>query len=341
MTRIEKPLVVSAPHPRSLDLVFSDEARARLFDTYEVIECDPGDVAERCGGRIADVRYVIGQPPISAAMLERMHSLRCVFNVESNLVANMPYERLFARGIHTVTTGLVFAEPVAEMGIAMALALGREVISADRAFRAGTELWGRHGNQTARQLVGAEVGIIGFGDLGKAVNRMLSGFRVTVRACDPWLPPSILQEHSAIPASLPDVLRHSDFVFVTASVTTENKGFLSAADFAAMRDGASFILLSRADVVDFDDLMAAAHEGRIRVASDVYPEEPLPGDHPVRAIPDFLLSAHRAGGLPAALRRMGDMVLEDMELIDRGLPPMRCKRAERETAIRMRSKGVT
>ncbi len=54
----------------------------------------------------------------------------------------------------------------------------------------------------------------------------------------------------------------------------------------------------------------------------------------------FLRSAHRAGALDSAFKQMGEMVLEDMDLMDRGLPPMRCKRAERETVSRMRSKPV-
>jgi phosphoglycerate dehydrogenase-like enzyme len=93
-------------------------------------------------------------------------------------------------------------------------------------------------------------------------------------------------------------------------------------------------------VVDFDALMAAVASGHILAASDVFPQEPLAADHPVRGMKGFLLSAHRAGALDVALRRMGDMVLEDMDLMDRGLAPQRCKRAERETVGMMRSKPV-
>jgi phosphoglycerate dehydrogenase-like enzyme len=72
--------------------------------------------------------------------------------VESNLLNNMPYELLFERGIHVVTTGAVFAEPVAELGLAMALNLARGVVEADRAFAEGSELWGGEGNRDARLL---------------------------------------------------------------------------------------------------------------------------------------------------------------------------------------------
>ena len=137
------------------------------------------------------------------------------------------------------------------------------------------------------------------------------------------------------------MLGQSDFIFVVASVTSENEGFLGERAFASMRQGAAFILLSRAGVVDFEALMAAVRSGHIVAASDVFPDEPLAADHPVRGLKGFLRSAHRAGALDVAFKRMGDMVLEDLNLMDRGLPPMRCKRAERETVARMRSKPVS
>ena len=248
---------------------------------------------------------------------------------------------LFQRGIHVVTTGAVFAEPVAELGLGLALDLARGITDADLAFREGRELWGGEGNQAARLISGSDVGIVGFGDLGRAMNRLLAGFRARVRVFDPWLPSSLLREAGVEPATLDEVLAESDVVFVVAAVTTENRGFLGAEAFARMRPGAAFILLSRADVVDFPALMQAVQSGHIRAASDVFPEEPMPADHPVRGLPGILRSAHRAGALDVAFKRMGDMVLEDTALVDRGLPPMRCKRAERETVSRVRSRPVT
>jgi phosphoglycerate dehydrogenase-like enzyme len=334
------PLVISAPEPRTLDLIFTPPQLALFRKKYRIVETTPEGVAKLPADVLAEARYIVGQPPIASETLQKMTALRCIFNVETNLINNMPYETLFARGIHVVTTGLVFAEPVAELGLAMALNLARNIVDADLAFREGKELWGGDGNQTARLLSGADVGIIGFGDLGRALNRLLTGFRTRTRVYDPWLPPSILVDNDVEPASLDEVLSQSDFVFVVASVTSENQGFLGADSFAKMRKGAAFILLSRAGVVDFEALMQAVRSGHIVAASDVFPEEPLAKDHPVRDLPGFLRSAHRAGALDIAFKRMGDMVLEDMDLIDRGLPPLRSKRAERETVSRMRSKPV-
>lgn len=333
-----KPLILSAPAPRSLDLIFTPSARKDLHAAFDVQEVEPDEIAGLPADILRRTRYIIGQPALSHTTLMQMENLRCIFNVESNLINNMPYERLFERGVHVVTTGAVFAEPVAEMGLAMALCLARDVVAADMAFQEGREVWGGEGNGSAELLSGSNIGIIGFGDLGRAQARLLQGFRAKITVYDPWLPPSILRDAGVEPASLDDVLRNSDTVFVVASVTTENRGFLNAEAFAKMRKGARFILLSRADVVNFDDLIQAVRSGHILAASDVFPQEPMPLDHEVRRLKGFLHSAHRAGALDSAFKAMGDMVLEDLRLLDQDLPPMRCKRAERETVLRMRSR---
>ncbi|WP_099825224.1 hydroxyacid dehydrogenase [Oceaniglobus indicus] len=335
-----KPLVLSVPHPRSIDLIFDAPSKDQLFSRYEVLETEADDLADLDDKTLGRARYILGQPPLSDELLARLGNLRCVFNVESNLIDNMPYETLFSRGVHVVTTGAVFAQPVAELGLAMALNLARGILPADQAFREGREVWGGDGNLRARTLEDSDIGIIGFGDLGRALRRVLSGFRARIRVFDPWLPPSMLRDHDVIPATLDEVLETSATIFVVAAITSENRALLDAKALSRMPDGAGLILLSRADIVDFDALMAEVRSGRITAASDVFPEEPLPKQHPVRDLDGFIRSAHRAGALDSAFRKMGEMVLEDMALLDRGLPPQRCKRAERETVNRMRSRPV-
>ena len=149
-----RPLVISAPDPRTLDLIFTKPALRRLRDGYRIVETDPDRIATLPQEQLAEARYIVGQPPLSRDTIQRMQSLRCIFNVETNLLSNMPYDLLFERGIHVVTTGAVFAEPVAELGLAMALNLARDIVDADLAFRNGAELWGGDGNQTRAAAVG-------------------------------------------------------------------------------------------------------------------------------------------------------------------------------------------
>src|SRR6218665_512361 len=99
MSDDKRPLVISAPAPRTLDLIFSDEARPALHAGYRIVEADAEDIARLPDEELrGEARYIIGQPPLSEATLVRLQNLRCVLNVESNLFNNMPYEILFQRG---------------------------------------------------------------------------------------------------------------------------------------------------------------------------------------------------------------------------------------------------
>ena len=337
----QKPVVISAPEPRSLDLIFTKQDRLILEQMCELVQMSAPDVDAIDDALASSTRYVIGQPALSQGTLARMSNLRAIFNVESNLVDNMPYQYLFERGVYVLTTGSVFAQPVAELGLAMALCLARDVINADYAFQQGREHWGESSNRQARLLSESNIGIIGFGDLGRALAQLLSGFQTSVSVYDPWLPASTLQEAGVQAASLEQIMSSSDTVFVVASVTSDNRHFINADVLSTMRHRAALILLSRAEVVDFDHLMQFVADGKILVASDVFPEEPLSKDHPVRKLDGFIRSAHRAGALDTAFKKMGRLVLDDMSLMNKNLPPLRCKRAERETVGRMRSKPVT
>jgi len=138
------------------------------------------------------------------------------------------------------------------------------------------------------------------------------------------------------------VLSTSKVVFMLASATTMNHGFVGRRELGLLQAGSVFLLLSRAAVVDFPELVREAKSGRIKVAIDVFPEEPVPAGDPLRvgAGDSLLLSAHRTGGMPEALRLIGRMTVADAELILRGLPPQLCRRADPNVASRLRSKPI-
>jgi phosphoglycerate dehydrogenase-like enzyme len=78
--------------------------------------------------------------------------------------------------------------------------------------------------------------------------------------------------------------------------------------------------------------------GQFKAATDVFPQEPMPKDHPVRDVDELLLSPHRAGGIPYAFHSIGQMLVDDLDLILRGLPPIRMQVAQPETVERFSSK---
>jgi phosphoglycerate dehydrogenase-like enzyme len=102
-----------------------------------------------------------------------------------------------------------------------------------------------------------------------------------------------------------------------------------------IRPDAVLLLLSRAHVVDFDALTELLAQGRFRAGIDVYPQEPLPKDHPIRQVNHAVLSSHRAGAIGEALQAIGRIVADDLEAICRGLPPHQMQAAQPEF-IRLR-----
>ena len=98
--------------------------------------------------------------------------------------------------------------------------------------------------------------------------------------------------------------------------------------------------MSRAAVVNFKDLIARVKKGDIYVATDVFPEEPVRKNDPIRKVKNILFSAHRAGALTEAFYSMGDIVLKDMHLISKNLKPKFCKKAELKTVGLLASKPV-
>ena len=91
-------------------------------------------------------------------------------------------------------------------------------------------------------------------------------------------------------------------MFVLATVTAESKHLLGAAELDLLPARARLVLVSRAAVVDYDALLARVADGRILAGVDVWPEEPVPADHPARGLEGLVFSGHRAGGIPAAFR---------------------------------------
>jgi phosphoglycerate dehydrogenase-like enzyme len=332
-----KPLVLFDPFPRPRERIFNAVQWERLASIATVVETGDGQMADETVERwLPKASVVIGQTALGRERIERALQLKSVINVEGNFFQNIDYDACFARGISVLSIAPVFATPVAEMCLALALDLARGVTAGDQAMRRGSELYGTAGNVDAVWLAGARVGIIGYGNIGRVLRRMLAGFRAQVSVYDPWLPANAILEDDAHPIGLDELLRTSQFIIVLAGVTSDNEGFLDRTKLELIAKDSILVLGSRAGIVDFDALIDLANAGHFRAATDVFPSEPVPPQHPVRQS-KLLLSSHRAGGTPATAFAIGEMVLDDLSLILRGLPPVRLQAARRETVSRMRS----
>ena len=336
-----KPKAIVDPYPRTLELLFNPRDLMRLKSLLSMTVWEGSRMpAETVDEYLPNASVIIGQTDLPRERLERARKLRAIINVEGNFQPNVDYDSCFERGIHVLGVGVAFGNAVAEMALGMALALARGIPEADRSFRQGEEVYGRFSNQNSFLISGAEVGLIGFGNLGRALIKLLEPFRCCLRVHDPWLPPSWLAEFGLISSSLDDVMARSQVVFILAGATAENQAMIGRRELNLMRKGACLVLVSRASLVDFDALTAKLRKGEIRAALDVFPQEPFDKTHPLRTFDNVILSAHRAGSLSSAYRLMGEMIVDDLGQILNGLPPLRLQRAERETVARMRSMPV-
>ena len=331
-----------APAPRIVSDIFHENDLLRLRAIGDVVIHEDGPVTDAIfEENAAKAEMIIGQIDLPESRLRRATSLRAVFNVEGNFLSNIDYAYCFRNSIRVLNISPVFAEPVAEAALGMAIDLARGITRSDRHFRQGTEKYGLAANTEALSLFRQTIGFIGLGDLGRAILPLLRPFGCRMRAYDPWLPAEYIQNLGCEASSLDEVLQLSRVIFVVAGATTQNQGFLGAKEFSSMQRGAALILVSRAAVVDFDSMLDFAGKGHIYAATDVFPEEPLPASHRARHTDNVILCAHQAGAMESAIKEIGKMVVADAELIARGLPPILCKVAQPETVDLFRSKPVT
>ena len=336
-----KPRIFLAPAPRRVSEIFDADDLARLSALGELVVHEDGPLGDAAfADKAADAQIIIGQIDMPRARLEQARNLRAIINVEGNFLPNIDYPCAFERGVRVLNVSPVFAEPVAEAALGMAIDLARGVSRSDRYFRQRVEKYGLEANADAFSLFRQKIGFVGMGDLGKAIVPLLAPFGAQLQAYDPWLPADYLRSLGCLPASLDTVLATSRLVFVVAGATSQNQGFLGASEFAAMSPGSALVLVSRAGVVDFEAMLDAVESGHIRVATDVFPQEPLPADHRARRLDGILLSPHQAGAMRDALGQIGKRAVADAELIARGLPPVMCKVAQPETVALFRSKPV-
>ncbi|MBM3567758.1 MAG: hydroxyacid dehydrogenase [Alphaproteobacteria bacterium] len=333
-----RPKILFDPFPRRTDMFLAPEMRTRLEALGEVVLHEgsrmPAEMVERV---LPEAMFVLGQTDLPRERLERAPKLKAIVNVEGNFQPNVDYGYCLDRGIHVLVIAPAFALPVAEMALGLAIDCARGITRADRDFRQGRERYGIAGSTESLQLTGNVFGLIGFGNLGRALLPLLRPFHGRVLAHDPWLPEGLLREHAVEPVGLDRLLAEARIVFMLAAATADNQAMLGAREFGLIQQGSVFVLASRAAVVDFPAFLAAAKSGRIKAATDVFPVEPVPADDPVRGVEEVILSAHRAGGVRRAHHEIGLMTVEDCELIARGLPPVRCQPARRETAHLFRS----
>jgi phosphoglycerate dehydrogenase-like enzyme len=281
----------------------AEEAEQRLGGIPDGIEVD----VYRADGAnwpdsIADVEFYVLPYLKGEEVLDRVGEMRRLEVIQTltagveNFLPHVPEGVILcnAAGVHDTST--------AELAVALALASGRHL---DQYAR--NQLSGIWDSRLGISLADQRVLIIGYGNIGAAIERRLAGFEVasvTRVARRPRTDPVPVHRIEDLPQLLPN----ADVVFLVAPHTPQTEGMIGSQELAVLPDRAVLVNVARGKLVDTDALLAETSTGRIRAALDVTDPEPLPPEHPLWRTPGVLIAPHVGGPSSAFFPRADRLI---------------------------------
>jgi len=189
---------------------------------------------------------------------------------------------------NTVANG-VYRDATAELALGLMLAAARAIPAADANMRAGRF---QEGLPAGMSLSGKTIGIVGLGKLGTRMAQYCKALQMNVVAWSQNLTAEKAEAEGATLVTKEELLKRSDVVSIHVVLSARTRGLIGAAELALMKPGAILVNTARGPIVDEAALIAALNAGRIRAGLDVYDQEPLPVDHPLRSAPNVVLAPH-------------------------------------------------
>lgn len=212
-------------------------------------------------------------------------------------------------GVRVCNTANAFTDCVADTTLGYILNFARRLYTMDQEIRSGK--WIKPDAVTLRECT---LGVVGVGNIGKAVVRRAVAFGMNLVSYDPVaVPETFLAETGLRPVSLPKLLRSSDFVTLHCDLNSTSYHLIDHAELDLMRPNAYLINTSRGPVVNEPALIDALRSGKIAGAAlDVFENEPLPCDSPLRQIDNCLLAPHNANSGLAAKKRVHEATVSNL-----------------------------
>jgi D-3-phosphoglycerate dehydrogenase / 2-oxoglutarate reductase len=198
-------------------------------------------------------------------------------------------------GVMIGNTPNAFTVPVAESVIGYMLAFSRQLPWLDEAVKTGT--WKKIVGKT---LAESTLGVIGVGNIGKAVIRRARAFGIKILGNDIIeIAPDFILEHGVEMTDLDDLITRSDFISLSCTLNPTSHHLINAARLSLCQPEAVLINTARGPIVEEDALVAALQNGNLRGAAlDVFEVEPLPLDSPLRAMRQVMLAPHNSNSSP-------------------------------------------
>ncbi len=212
-------------------------------------------------------------------------------------------------GIRVSNTPNMFADEVADVVMGYIILLTRQLHKLDQSVRSGSWMKIR-----GTSLSGKTVGVIGIGSIGQAVVRraQVAGMSSIGYDVAP-VPNSFVQETGLLVVDLKELLHNSDFISLNCNLTPENRHMLGPNEFALMKTGVYIINTARGALIDEAALVQALREGKVAGAAlDVFEQEPLPLDSPLREFDNCIFGTHNSSNTMEAVMRVNEITIRNL-----------------------------
>ncbi|MFE7407028.1 hydroxyacid dehydrogenase [Isoptericola sp. NPDC057559] len=314
-----RPVAVVAVAPGLRDEFFAPDAWSALEAAVDVVAVDEpaglvaalaaADPQVRARARVLVISW--GTPRLDATVLDLLPSLRLVAHTGASVKPFVSSE-LFDRGVRVTQAGQGMARPVAEVSVAFALALLHRLPRFHNALHDGAP-WERAEDAPPRhEIAGSRVGVLGASRTGRAAIAMLRALGAEVVVADPTLTAADAAALGVGLLPLDELLATSRVTMIHAPTLPETRHLVGARELGLMPDGAGLVNTARSWLTDEDALVRELTTGRIDAALDVYDDEPLPRDHPLRRLPNVLLTPHHAAATVEGRLRQGAIVVDEV-----------------------------
>ncbi|MER8630229.1 2-hydroxyacid dehydrogenase [Mesorhizobium opportunistum] len=274
---------------------------------------------------IGDAEILVTQlAPLSEDMMRRLPALKLVA-VSRGGPINIDMAAARDHGITVVNVPGRNATAVAEFTIGAILAETRLIRVGHEALRKGEwrgDLY--RADRTGRELGEMTVGVVGYGNIGTKVVRLLRAFGCHVLVSDPYVQLSAEDRNAGVElVGLDDLLSRSDVVTLHPRVTEETRGLIGKDTITRMKPGVIFVNTARGPLVDYDALYEALVSGQIASAMlETFAVEPVPSDWPLLQLPNVTLTPHIAGASVRTVTYAAEQAAEEVRRYIAGLPPV-------------------
>ncbi len=304
-------------------LLMNNGLRRSLFTERTMIRLKSmGDVAfnETSGSDPDVVKSVIqgadiavtswGNGPLTADLLDCAPDLKLVVHAAGS-VKPIVSDELFNRGIPIVSSAVVLSQGVSETTLGFTISAAKNFYNLNQLIHAGG--W-EHDRQTITELFEITIGVIGCGYAGAHYIELLEPFDVSILVYDPYKNEEQIQALGAEKADFERVLKESDIISLHAPSIPSTYHMINAETLAMMKDDVILINTARGSLIDENALYQHMKSGKIKYAClDVTDPEPPAVDHPLRTLPNCIMTPHLAGLANNGLGRIGIHVCDEIE----------------------------